>query len=176
MAMPLAASVPPDGASQSVLSSKPGIAGVSVQGRNSAVTIEEYMYWAAISRGEEAALPKVKGPVSKLLGLGQNEPANHDARPQTSTIELKDTQSASTSAPVISDNEWDQAQRASRTAGWAAIFYLITTDVLGPYTVPWALAQMGYGPGIRLYAVFGALAGYTGWQVSLTPDHHTRED
>jgi hypothetical protein len=72
----------------------------------------------------------------------------------------------------VSDGEWDQAQRAARTAGWAAIFYLITTDVLGPYTVPWAMAQMGYGPGISLYTVFGALAGYTGWQVCSNSSRH----
>lgn len=27
------------------------------------------------------------------------------------------------------------------------------------------MSQMGYGPGITLYTVFGALAGYTGWQI-----------
>jgi len=50
-----------------------------------------------------------------------------------------------------------------RTATWGAVFYLITTDILGPYTVPWALSQMGYGSGITLYTVFGALSGYSGW-------------
>lgn len=29
----------------------------------------------------------------------------------------------------------------------------------------WALSQMGYGPGITLYTIFGALAAYTGWQM-----------
>jgi hypothetical protein len=29
----------------------------------------------------------------------------------------------------------------------------------------WALSHMGYGPGVVLYTIFGALAGYTGWQI-----------
>lgn len=36
---------------------------------------------------------------------------------------------------------------------------------------------MGYGPGIVLYTIFGALAGYTGWQIwqmflKLDSDHY----
>jgi hypothetical protein len=167
MAMPLAASVALDEAGSHASPSGQTAADPPSLMYDAAVTIEEYMYWAAISREEEVALLKVKGPVSKLLGMGHSTSNDRDARHDVSAIELKDTKVQSTSAPVVSKNEWDQAQRAARTAGWAAVFYLITTDVLGPYTVPWALAQMGFGPGITLYAVFGALAGYTGWQVSL---------
>jgi hypothetical protein len=65
----------------------------------------------------------------------------------------------------VAEEEWVQASRALRTATWGAVFYLITTDILGPYSVPWAFSQMGYGPGVALYTVFGALAGYTGWQL-----------
>lgn len=36
----------------------------------------------------------------------------------------------------ISDDEWTNASRAMRTATWAAVFYLITTDILGPFNVP----------------------------------------
>ena len=48
----------------------------------------------------------------------------------------------------ITEADWEQAQRAGRTATWGAVFYLITTDILGPYSVPWAFAQMGYAPGM----------------------------
>ena len=37
----------------------------------------------------------------------------------------------------VSESEWEHAQRATRTATWGSIFYLITTDILGPYNVPW---------------------------------------
>lgn len=63
---------------------------------------------------------------------------------------------ASTGYPT--DEEWFQASRAMRTATWGAVFYLITTDILGPYSVPWAMSQLGYGPGAVLYTVFAGLA------------------
>ena len=59
---------------------------------------------------------------------------------------------------VISDSEWLAASRAARTATWGAVFYLITTDILGPFSVPWAFTQLGWGPGVSLYTVFGVLA------------------
>lgn len=110
-------------------------------------------------------LPKIKGPVAKLLSSSKSNAVSHNKRSDTTASEMKDLKAAPPTAVAVSDGEWHNAQRAARTAGWAAVFYLITTDVLGPYTVPWAMAQMGYGLGISLYAVFGALAGYTGWQV-----------
>jgi hypothetical protein len=47
---------------------------------------------------------------------------------------IQDLESADRLA--ISDDEWTNASRAVRTATWAAIFYLITTDILGPFNVP----------------------------------------
>ncbi|KAJ4351711.1 uncharacterized protein N0V89_007054 [Didymosphaeria variabile] len=47
----------------------------------------------------------------------------------------------------------------------SSIFYLITTDILGPYNVPWAVSRMGYGPGFALYTVFGGLAFYSSLQI-----------
>jgi hypothetical protein len=132
---------------------------------NAHVTIEEYMYWAAISRHEESKLPKLKGPISNILSFGKNDAARNQSPDTLSDAPMQETKRNQPASTVISDGEWQQAQSAARTAGWAAIFYLIATDVLGPYSVPWAMAQMGYGPGISLYTVFGALAGYTGWQV-----------
>ena len=35
----------------------------------------------------------------------------------------------------VTDAEWTNANRAFRTATWAACFYLITTDILGPFGV-----------------------------------------
>jgi len=45
----------------------------------------------------------------------------------------------------ISDEEWTNASRALRTATKSAIFYLITTDILGPFGLPFAFATMGWG-------------------------------
>ncbi|KAI6839670.1 oligopeptide transporter protein [Hortaea werneckii] len=65
----------------------------------------------------------------------------------------------------ITEDEWYHAQRAVRTATWGSVFYLITTDILGPFSVPWAISQMGYGPGAGLYIGFGILAAYSGSQL-----------
>ncbi|KZP01571.1 hypothetical protein CALVIDRAFT_508168 [Calocera viscosa TUFC12733] len=54
------------------------------------------------------------------------------------------------------------ARRALRTASWAAVFYLITTDILGPFNAAFAISQVGYVPGVILYFVMGAVACYTG--------------
>lgn len=37
---------------------------------------------------------------------------------------------------AVTDEEWIQASRAARTATWGAVFYLITTDILGPFSTP----------------------------------------
>jgi len=49
-----------------------------------------------------------------------------------------------------------------RLANWASIFYLITTDILGPFNAPFAISQVGWVPGIVLYFVMGVMALYTG--------------
>ena len=53
------------------------------------------------------------------------------------------------------------------------MFYLITTDILGPYNVPLAISQMGYGPGFALYTSLGGLAAYSAvqlWQMFMGLD------
>ena len=65
----------------------------------------------------------------------------------------------------ITDQEWVNASRAARTATWGAVFYLITTDILGPFSTGWAFSQLGWGPAVSLYTIFGALSGYTGYQI-----------
>jgi hypothetical protein len=41
-------------------------------------------------------------------------------------------------------------------------FYLITTDILGPFNAGFAISQVGFVPGVILYFVMGAVAFYTG--------------
>ena len=50
---------------------------------------------------------------------------------------------------------------------------LYTDSITGPYSVPWAFAQLGYGPAIVLYTIFGlfpGLSGYFLWQMFLKLD------
>lgn len=135
------------------------------------VTFEEYMYYAAKSRGEEDAsirpgpaapdkakttfmdvfLPSARGGVRELKGAAAADGTGGVLR----EMNLSDAQVRAT----ISDEEWTNASRALRTATAAACFYLITTDILGPFGVGFALGTMGWGEGIGLYTVFGACAG-----------------
>jgi hypothetical protein len=78
----------------------------------------------------------------------------------------------------ITEAEWTNASRAFRTATWAACFYLITTDILGPFGIGYAvvfvllsfypavadhqsfsIGTLGWGPGVALFTVFGLMAG-----------------
>ncbi|KAI0887069.1 transmembrane amino acid transporter protein-domain-containing protein [Annulohypoxylon maeteangense] len=149
------------------------------------VSFEEYMYYAAITRAEEeeanarfiaARGPRtikniikgrfVKGPIEQaastpqiadsLSTKGTEEKGHHDSALQT-------TERTSNGNYGVTEAQRQTADRALRTASWGTIFYLITTDILGPTGAPWAFAQLGYGPGVALYTVFGAMSYYSGW-------------
>ena len=46
---------------------------------------------------------------------------------------------------VVTDEEWINASKAMRNATGMAVFYLLTTDVLGPFGLPYAVATTGWG-------------------------------
>ncbi|KAL0563041.1 hypothetical protein V5O48_019037 [Marasmius crinis-equi] len=99
-------------------------------------TLREYIRFAAISRSKENAGPG-----------GFREPPGELSVLEKSGVDIQ---------------EMDNARRALRAAGWVSIFYLITTDILGPFNAPFAFSQVGYVPGTILYIVMGAAACYTG--------------
>jgi len=131
--------------------------------------VDRYFYYAKISRSEEESLPPAPTPARKVLGFAKQtgpktEPAlNTSPSGDEKELHVVRPNTGLSDVSQVTEEEWTQASRAMRTATWGAVFYLITTDILGPYTVPWALSQMGYGSGITLYTVFGALSGYSGW-------------
>ncbi|KAL1311506.1 hypothetical protein AAFC00_001629 [Neodothiora populina] len=129
-------------------------------GHEKNVSFEEYLYFANWTREYEKTLSTTGRGISHLTSvLGTNK----EKKIVESEMSNQDqSESTTQSMGVITDYEWHQASRAARTATWGAVFYLITTDILGPFSVPWAFAQLGYGPGIALYLVFGVLAGYAG--------------
>ncbi|SCW02976.1 LAFE_0G00210g1_1 [Lachancea fermentati] len=55
------------------------------------------------------------------------------------------------------------SQRMLRMAKAYSVFFLITTDILGPSNAPYAVAQMGWVPGVILYVLFGVAAAFGGW-------------
>jgi hypothetical protein len=117
------------------------------------ITFEEYMYYGAITRAEEkaaneryieAAGPKtIKTVLMNRFSKGKVEPLPVDS-PNSPTESAGEKNGIDEKAMTpqrnlggVSDNEWKNASRAVRTAGWSSVFYLITTDILGPFSVPY---------------------------------------
>lgn len=112
---------------------------------DSSVTFEEYHYYAQQTRAEEDSFGgretgwlSIVFP-SKSDGGVQQTTANGGK--DASTINYSNRATRMT----ITDDEWTNASRALRTATRGAIFYLITTDILGPFGLPYAFATMGWG-------------------------------
>lgn len=101
------------------------------------VTFEEYLFYAERTRAEEDRLAAAQKPKITLRSVfipgtaKISEGADGGWGVSTETAELN------LSDPVVragvSDEEWTNASRALRTASAAACFYLITTDILGPF-------------------------------------------
>ncbi|KAB8336659.1 hypothetical protein FH972_020970 [Carpinus fangiana] len=136
------------------------------------VTFEEYHYYALQTRAEETS--QIYGPTTKTTGIlsvllpsksakGANISGTGSDQDGPEKDGIKANISAPSSHTTVSDEEWAAANRALRTASRGAIFYLTTTDILGPFGLPFAFATMGWGPGVALYTVFAGMAGYSGY-------------
>lgn len=104
-----------------------------------AVTLEEYLYYAARARAEEdeaAASGLANKPRISLKSIFVPS-ASNTASAASGAWEVDPAANLNLSDPAvragISDEEWTNASRALRTASAAACFYLITTDILGPF-------------------------------------------
>ncbi len=111
------------------------------------VSFEEYLHYATISRADEAR--EAGGNHAMSILPGKYGRKNQTVTEQTDgtlsskgafdkETELSHSGTSPSRVPeyTVSDAEWMQASRAARTATWGAVFYLITTDILGPYSVP----------------------------------------
>lgn len=137
------------------------------------VTFEEYHHYALQTREEEAALPKPKTSWREIMLRAKPKAEAEDRVGETISSDLNFSSRANRAD--ITDEEWTNASRAFRTASAGACFYLITTDILGPYGVGFAMGTLGWMPGIILYSVFGFTAGYSGyllWHIFLGLDSH----
>jgi hypothetical protein len=141
---------------------------------DTSVTFEAYHFWAERAREEEkhfetvGATTQIKEVFSRAEKKKKQQQQAIDAAPTNAVEKSTSSPNAdneSDSRFGVTTSEWEHANRAARTATWVSIFYLIATDILGPYSVPWSLAQMGLGPGITLYVVFAGFAAYSGFQL-----------
>ncbi|GLB40303.1 putative amino acid transporter [Lyophyllum shimeji] len=142
--------------------------GVSSKGRaqESTVVFEEFLHYAAIQRRFEDgltpdSLKERRGNWLSRLSDHKGPNINVDVRNATN--------------PNISESDLERvnALRALRTASWFSVFYLITTDILGPFNAPFAISQVGWVPGILLYFFMGLAALYAGlilWRLYIRLD------
>lgn len=136
---------------------------------DNSITFEEYHYYALQSRAEEDSNHRMvrigngtRGLLSTIIpskGLSSetSDEKRHDSTIPTENLSVPERRAS------VTDEEWTNASRAVRTATASAVFFLITTDILGPFGLPYAFATTGWGPGVALYTVFGFMAGVSGW-------------
>ncbi|KAJ7674389.1 transmembrane amino acid transporter protein-domain-containing protein, partial [Mycena rosella] len=132
---------------------------------SSAVPFEAYLHFAALQRSEEDNSGSTHDGrfVHRLNLLSSHKGANVniDAAPHLE------------SHREIPLSERETASRALRLASWSSVFYLITTDILGPFNAPFAISQVGWVPGVILYFFMGLIALYTGlllWRLYIRLD------
>ncbi|KAG6862480.1 hypothetical protein C0995_000026 [Termitomyces sp. Mi166 len=128
----------------------------------SGVVFEEYLHYAAIQRRFEDGHLETNTQEKKSWMSKFSKDVNI-------SVNVRDANEHS----VIEDSERINAFRAMRTASWASVFYLITTDILGPFNAPFAISQVGWVPGVILYFVMGLAALYCGlilWRLFIRLD------
>jgi hypothetical protein len=150
------------------------------------IPLEEYLYQAVLQRelekspdyGEAApTVPLWEVIRTKLLnkesknihGTISNDNNNNTYHSPDNSISEKEKSDNNdhieaydlVSEPILTSKE--NANRMLRIASWGSVFYLITTDILGPTSAPYAISQLGYVPGALLYFLFGVAAAYCGF-------------
>lgn len=153
------------------------------------VTFEEYTYWAEIERIDEHERNRkyveksgpltftkvIKGRFSQGIHHEERKEREKAAKAQAAASggDKGDTVVVQANDLAVSDEEWKTAARALKTASWGTLFFLITTDILGWGSCPYAFSTVGYGPGVALYVIFSVAAGISGyilWRVYLSLD------
>lgn len=157
----------------------------------SGISMEEYMFYAQIQREQEklygAAGVSVEANAPHGAGYIDHAGEKHNSSEKVSehgtAVEaghIKPTVNntdASTFDQLegLSDLEKESrnAHRAIKTASWVGVFYLITTDILGPYGAPYAMSQNGWVTGNVMYIVMGFCAWWCGiilWKLFMQLD------
>ncbi|KAL5119101.1 hypothetical protein ACEQ8H_003025 [Pleosporales sp. CAS-2024a] len=124
------------------------------------VSFEEYIYYAKRTRADQDATAAMTAGHKKSLFKTIFPPKSTEAELHGKMVSLN-TNNANQRA-VVTDEEWINASKALRNATGMAVFYLLTTDVLGPFGLPYAVATTGWGPSVGLYTVFGVMAAISG--------------
>jgi len=117
------------------------------------IPFEAYQYYAAIQRREEEDPGYGEAnPMAAIEGINPEINGNTSGSDSKESVmaasdeknEVKASEKAAGQQPVPAhanenqnlDDEWARAARATRTATWFGVFFLITTDILGPGAAP----------------------------------------
>ncbi|KAG5363474.1 hypothetical protein CJU89_2648 [Yarrowia sp. B02] len=119
--------------------------------------LQVYYHYAAIQRAREDAYPKSR--FSSLFDKYRKK------KPEPESDVSSDHEKGVLDQISGAKTELAVANMSLRTATWMSVFFLTTTDILGPSSAPWAIAQLGWFPGVMLFSVLGAAAVYTGWLI-----------
>ena len=121
---------------------------------DSSVTFEEYLHFARISRADaryedqdfSLSLFGKGKPIDAVPAIDSQhstEKISDEKTPIEKNISVSGDSSHRDTSPVYTpayeratDEDYVTASRAARNATWGAVFYLITTDILGPYSTP----------------------------------------
>jgi hypothetical protein len=106
------------------------------------VLFEEYLHYSKLTRAEERAYEgnhiNRKDPWS-LGGIIKNRFSKGHVHEVNAVVDAGAIITTHNNATTVTDLEWRQASRALRTASWGSIFFLITTDILGPQGAAYVL-------------------------------------
>ncbi len=117
------------------------------------IQFEEYWYYSRQTRAEEDAY-HANGAATASTGIlstifpSKSGTGNIDVAKtgeKSEALEPQTNTSDPTRRASVTEEEWTNASRAVRTATAGAVFYLITTDILGPFGLPYAFATTGWG-------------------------------
>ena len=132
------------------------------QSMDPTILFEEYLHYAKITRREEREAEKAikqkfsfKRLIKNRFSKGQTAPITEVAVRRPSAIDgEKDEETVESSVPFdafnnltyshpshVSDAEWKALSRGVRTGGWSTCFYLITSDIIGPFGIPYVIHE-----------------------------------
>ena len=113
---------------------------------NTKVEFEGYLYFAAVQRREGDLAYSPTSEVEKVAG-GKSNWFNRLSEHKGPNMNINVHAIDNPISPTPDKLERENASRALRLASWASVFYLITTDILGPFNAPFAISQIGWVPG-----------------------------
>lgn len=109
-----------------------------VSTRSGGVAFEDYLHFAALQRLEEdGGIEKAASEPNWFQRLSSHKGPNVNV----------DVQNAKSYPMTEYEEDQARASKALRLASWSSVFYLITTDILGPFNAPFAISQVGWVPG-----------------------------